>query len=32
MNSNWEIRLSAARGWIFGVAMLVAGVIWLVRH
>jgi hypothetical protein len=32
MGSNWQGRLNAARGWIFGAAVLVAGVVWLVRR
>jgi len=32
MKSNWQMRLNAARGWIFGAAVLVAGVVWLVRR
>jgi hypothetical protein len=29
MNSKWIKRLNAARGWILGVGLLLAGVAWL---
>jgi hypothetical protein len=32
MNSKWTDRLNQARGWIFAAALVVAGVVWLVRH
>jgi hypothetical protein len=31
MNSRWMKRLNAARGWILGVGLVAAGVIWFVR-
>jgi hypothetical protein len=32
MNSKWQGRMNAARGWIFGAAIVVAGVIWLIQR
>jgi hypothetical protein len=32
MNTDWQGRLNAARGWIFGAAVVVAIVLWLVER
>jgi hypothetical protein len=29
---NWHGRLNQARGWIFAVAAVIAGAIWLVKR
>gem|GEM_PF-6462153 len=32
MNSKWLERLNTARAWMFGVALVVAGAVWLAGH
>jgi hypothetical protein len=32
MNSKWTKRLNAARGWIFGAALVVAAIVWMVKR
>jgi hypothetical protein len=30
--ANWHQRLNQARGWIFVVAIVIAGAVWLVKR
>jgi len=30
--ANWHQRLNQVRGWIFVVAIVIAGVVWLVKR
>jgi hypothetical protein len=32
MNRKWMNRLNAARGWLFGAALVVAAIVWMVKR